>query len=664
MDRRTISTDTASAPGQLHLAYRPDIDGLRAVAVLLVVGFHAFPQAVMGGFVGVDIFFVISGFLISSIIFAELHNGQFNMADFYRRRVRRIFPALIVVLLACMLFGWWALFADEYKSMATHVIAGAGFVSNLLLWRQSGYFDPAADTKPLLHLWSLGIEEQFYIVWPVVCLFLWRQRRHAVRWLGALLVASFLLNVALLAANPVEVFYWPVTRFWELLAGGLLALVVAARPGVANTQVPRNAMALAGLALVALAASLIDKARPFPGWWALLPVLGSCLLIGAGPGAWINRRILSNRVMVWFGLISFPLYLWHWPLLSFARIVQHGDPPLGMRLILVVASILLAWLTYRLVELPVRSAASARRLVWPLGGLLLSVVVVAAVIRFQDGVPSRDVGGVQAKVFDLTRDMDVTAYPVCDATARAQMPTLDVCVVSSDRGPPSMAVLGDSHAYRLFIGVAALDKGRNWLLLETNAGPPLSGVEMFNSDGTSLTRSTADAVRHLNRQDSVTTVVLAFFGTEYLSAPDGRLSSRLFAATDTASLFAAGLDRTVTELEARGKRVIVLLDNPRLPFDPRDCLPRPLGLKAAKNCALPREDAVKEQGQLRRIVEQLAKAHPALRVYDSLDALCTRDSCAVEDAQSLFYTDSHHLSRKGSDRVATDFLRWFNAPKN
>ncbi|MFA6121206.1 MAG: acyltransferase, partial [Sideroxydans sp.] len=213
---------TASTPGTPHLThpkYRADIDGLRAIAILAVVGFHAFPTWVKGGFIGVDVFFVISGFLISTIIFGSLSRDAFSFAEFYARRIKRIFPALFLVLVASFVFGWFALLADEYKQLGKHIAGGAGFVSNFVLWGESGYFDNAAETKPLLHLWSLGIEEQFYFVWPLLLWFAWKRRFNLLTIALVVAVVSFALNVFTVRSDPVAAFYSPLTRFWELMVG-------------------------------------------------------------------------------------------------------------------------------------------------------------------------------------------------------------------------------------------------------------------------------------------------------------------------------------------------------------------------------------------------------------------------------------------------------------
>lgn len=389
---------TTAFPHLSHPKYRPDIDGLRALAVLSVVIFHAFPAWMKGGFIGVDIFFVISGFLISTIIFGNLDKETFGFVEFYSRRIKRIFPALLIVLIASYAFGWFVLLADEYKQLGKHIAAGAGFVSNFLLWSETGYFDSSAETKPLLHLWSLGIEEQFYIVWPLLLWFAWKKNFNLLTVTVFAALVSFALNIKEIQQDPVVAFYSPKTRFWELLCGSLLAWITLYKrhtytrilnkiDGIlvyliyrekqkADGQTLANVLSFFGLFLLAYGFLTINKEFSFPGKWALVPVLGATLIIAAGAKAWVNRTILSNRVMVWFGLISFPMYLWHWPLLSFVRIIEGEAPSRNIRMAVVMLSVVLAWLTYKLVERPVRLGKENRIKV---AALVIAMTVVGCI---------------------------------------------------------------------------------------------------------------------------------------------------------------------------------------------------------------------------------------------------------------------------------------------
>lgn len=439
----------------LHLAhpkYRPDIDGLRAIAVLSVVVFHAFPEMLTGGFIGVDVFFVISGYLISTIIFENLDQGTFSFVEFYGRRVKRIFPALLLVLIACYAVGWFVLFADEFKQLSKHIVAGAGFVSNIVLWGEAGYFDNSGETKPLLHLWSLGIEEQFYIVWPLLLWLAWTIRFNLLAIVVLAASASFYFNVKGVLVDAEATFYAPHTRFWELLSGSLLAWVTINRTRVsAAVKTAANGVffrvlfeplsrlsadrlshlcGLLGLLMLLYGFWQIDKSFAFPGLWAVLPVLGSILLISAGPGAWVNRVILSNRWAVWFGLISFPLYLWHWPLLSFARIIEGEVPGAEIRLLAVLAAILLAWLTYRLVERPIRTDRNSLK---KSATLLVAMILVGGI-----GYNAYIRNGLAFRVpkFEI-----VSGEIVC---AKEQM-VGEVCRLGNRQSDKLIVAYGDSH---------------------------------------------------------------------------------------------------------------------------------------------------------------------------------------------------------------------------
>ena len=376
--------------------YRPDIDGLRAVAVLLVVIFHAFPELKGGGFIGVDVFFVISGFLITGIIVNDLERGRFSFKGFYARRIKRIYPALLVVLLVCFISGWYLLLPDEFESLGKHIAGGAGFVANLVLWGESGYFDLQTALKPLLHLWSLGVEEQFYFLWPLI-LYLAFQKHFKLKYLlPVIFSASFLLNIYSITNDPVGTFYLPQTRFWELMTGAALAYWFhpkssdhwlstrfATRPWVNNVST------CLGLMLLAMAAVLLNKSSAFPGWWAVPPTLGAALMIAAGQHAWLNKKLLAHPLLVFIGLISYPLYLWHWPLLAFARILSMGEPPIELRAVLAFASVLLAWLTYRFVELPLRFGGSQYNKTLLLSVLMALIFILGLSSFLGAGLPFR-----------------------------------------------------------------------------------------------------------------------------------------------------------------------------------------------------------------------------------------------------------------------------------
>jgi peptidoglycan/LPS O-acetylase OafA/YrhL len=339
--------------------YRPDIDGLRAIAVGAVVAFHTFPNIFKGGFVGVDVFFVISGFLISGIIVDDIEEDRFSYLDFYKRRIRRIFPALLVVIAATLIVGWYVLLPDEFQRVGKDLAGGAGFATNFILWDEAGYFDVASETKPLLHLWSLAIEEQFYIVWPLVLGLVWKRQRGLLLATLSIASVSFAYNVFSIEHHHADAaFYSPLSRFWELMLGGMLAYLVRQKAQWLSGF--RGLQAAFGLLLIAISVFFLNKAAAFPGFWALVPTLGAFFVISAGGYNWIGKRILGNPIMVGVGLISYPLYLWHWPILAFAKIVKGRLLTPGDRMMVIIASVALAFLTYRLIERPLRRSPDRR----------------------------------------------------------------------------------------------------------------------------------------------------------------------------------------------------------------------------------------------------------------------------------------------------------------
>jgi len=474
--------------GSSSLGHRPDIDGLRAIAVLAVVAYHA-TKRISGGFVGVDVFFVISGFLISGIIISGLERGSFSLTEFYVRRIRRIFPALLLVLVSSWMLGWMVLEPQAYALLGQHMVAGAAFASNILLWSEFGYFDPAAAFKPLLHLWSLGIEEQFYLVWPLMLIFATTRKWPALFPICILLSASFLVNIAGVQNNPVGTFYLPFSRFWELLGGGLLAYLhlhyrdeLDARLSFVICQVGRFSVSLrsvasvSGFLLVALSIYAIDETSRFPGWWALLPTTGAMLLIAVGSNGIINRTLLASKWMVYIGLISYPLYLCHWPLLTFGRMTSIGmDHPRLITLSMVALAFVLSVLTYQFVEKPLRygyrcqAKAVARGL---LGAMVLSAAL-GALTYFQHGWISRYPQAVRP-FLDYHFDYRESFRNHRCLLAGTERDFASECTPAIT-GAPVMLIWGDSHGAMLYraLSEAAISEGVSVAQFTSSSCPPI-----------------------------------------------------------------------------------------------------------------------------------------------------------------------------------------------
>jgi peptidoglycan/LPS O-acetylase OafA/YrhL len=444
-------------PSLAHPIYRPDIDGLRAIAVLLVVFHHAFPQFLKSGFIGVDVFFVISGYLISTIIFQNLEQGTFSFVDFYKRRVKRIFPALFLVLLAGFVCGWFLLLPADYQQLGKHMAAGAAFVSNFAFWGESGYFDSGSKLKPLLHLWSLGIEEQYYIFWPFIVWFLWKRNVSLLKICVTLFVVSFAINIVTVKGNAVAAFYSPASRFWELLIGSVLAYTSLHAPKAIKSDNHKNWTSWAGVLVLAIGVYFITPERRFPGFWALFPTVAAFLLIKSGPQAWFNQYILSNRLFVWVGLISFPLYLWHWPVLVFAEI-HSGELGASAKLGLIALSIVLSWLTYQFVERPIRFGkliVETKKVPLALCAMLLATAVLGGYTYQRDGFGFRFPKFIQALLNN---------QPKLDEGWRSGTCILDQGHPSSEFSPscvdkdkrPLLFLWGDSHAAALYPGLKHL----------------------------------------------------------------------------------------------------------------------------------------------------------------------------------------------------------------
>jgi peptidoglycan/LPS O-acetylase OafA/YrhL len=457
------------------LAYRPDIDGLRAVAVLAVVVYHAYPHLLRGGFTGVDVFFVISGYLISSLIWNGLDDGDFSLLVFYGRRVVRLFPALVVVLAACLAAGWWLLIPTAYERLGRDVAAAAAYVSNVVFWRESGYFDPAAATRPLTHLWSLAVEEQFYLLYPWALMATARRPRACASLLVGLLLTSFVVNIITLTIDPVQAFYLLPARLWELVAGGLLAYAHRANRNVSN-RATANVVCVAGVALLPLSFLGPKGGGDFPGWWALVPVGAALAIVGAGQGAIFNRVVLASAPAVLVGRISYPLYLWHFPLLSFAR-ARYGVVGGWRAAGIVATSLVLAYVTYRFVEMPVR--ARVRKVSWApvpvLVALLVAVGAGGAVADVKAGAPGRIPFAVQ-RLIGLTDRYDYrTLYREGTCFLRAdQNPSAFTAACAEHSRAPLLFVWGDSRAAHLYPGLRALESRRHFRIAQFTASscPP------------------------------------------------------------------------------------------------------------------------------------------------------------------------------------------------
>jgi peptidoglycan/LPS O-acetylase OafA/YrhL len=649
-------------------AYRPDIDGLRALAILPVVAFHAFPEWISGGFVGVDVFFVISGYLISSIIFQHLKSNSFSFITFYARRIQRIFPALVLVLIACYAVGRFVLLPEELKQLSLHVASGAGFIQNFMLWRESGYFDEASELKPLMHLWSLAIEEQFYLLYPVLIWLGWRRHWNVLVIIAMVGLLSFALNLYGMQHDAVGAFFSPQTRFWELMVGAALAYhSVLIHTEQENSRM-NNVFASLGLLLICAAVFTFNRQQAYPGWRAAIPVLGAGLLLLAGPRAWINRKWLGCRIMVAIGLISYPLYLWHWPLLSFARIMDGDAPSLSMRLAIVGISFILAGLTYWLLEGPMRRHQPNR---YKTIALCVALGLIGFVGHANSQTPGSDDRVLQQQIAMF--DGRTMPWYVDDFCKQRYSTIQKFCRLGKD-APPTVLLMGDSHATVLFTGVKeALDKTKDNVLMMAS-GIPLYNIDRYDSrDKPGESKIQMDKAFALaERTASIHTVILASMGTVYFTNTtfNGYGATRVQGqvvqlvnrpdVTDSWKMLDIAMRDTFKRLLASGKQVIFVLDVPELGFRPQSCVDmRPVKLteQAVRTpCAVPRKDFEARDGAYRQFVLNVLKDYPKVKVFDAAASLCDQEWCWAIKNDRMLYFDYDHVSLDGSRLVGKELV--------
>jgi peptidoglycan/LPS O-acetylase OafA/YrhL len=639
-----MATDTPSS-------YRPDIDGLRAVAVLLVMGFHAFPGRVPGGFVGVDVFFAISGFLISGLIIRDIREGTFSLRHFYARRIRRIFPALGVLLVVCLVVGGLVLTPTEYADLGLNAAAGAAFVSNLALWAQSGYFAAAAELKPLLHLWSLGVEEQFYFAWPLTLVFLFARTKRPWIAVAGIALLSFALNIYCVSPRPDAAFYSPLTRLWELLIGGLLAYrAERIRSGATPSQAPRgslvpgasrNAASLLGLVLVAVAAMAFDGSQTFPGWRAAVPVVGTALCIAAGREAWVNRVVLAHPVPVFFGLISYPLYLWHWPTLALIPVLDiawSASQERALKLLALGAAVVAAYLTYRWVERPIRrgNVGSIRGLcaamVVPfLAGMGIAIADWQAhrASNRQQHEIARQLEDLRVRRAELYRDRRCFLDGDQDETAFTPE-----CVVEVESHPGNGTLLwGDSHAAHLAPGIRSRGSRAGFAQLSATSCPPILG---YSARGRPNCARVNRWILEWVRVNRPATVLLAASWPSYDEYQ--------------------GVAGTIRELKALGVRRVALV-GPVISF--RERVATVLARQSTDEHVPERLPSTRLE-RLRKVDTQLAAlaAGAGAEYVSPLDLVCDDRDCLVAPggtAAQMLVFDQSHLTPVGS-RLLVDGL--------
>ncbi len=663
------------APGE-GLGYRRDVDGLRAVAILLVVLFHVGLPGFRGGFVGVDVFFVISGFLITSLLAREAETrGTIRLAEFYARRVRRLLPALATVIVACLVLGAFLLPPlGEQQALTESALATAAFLSNFHFWRVSGdYFAGQAEEMPLLHTWSLAVEEQYYLVWPLLLRLAARLARRggrpfaalALRLLMVVFGLSFAACVWTTAHETQAAFYLTPFRAWEFALGGLLAL-----RGAALVSAGWGAGLVAGGLLAILAASAgFGPATSFPGAWALLPVLGATAVIAGGSVASPLRSLLASRPFVRVGQLSYSWYLWHWPLLSIARARALGERSLPRDAALAVLALLLAELTYRWVENPIRFGkpgpfrGTKRTLA---SGLALSLVAAgcAWLMGFRAEGLARD---TEARLgAGLTRRNPLN--PGCNGFVERQK-----CTSEAWGRAPGIVVWGDSHAARMVSLAEAFEMTTGVPILQRTAlaCPPLRNVLPTLEGGKAYTgcgafnRAVEGEIEELLRAGQVRGVILAGRWPNYLAPGHRRggeprrlvVGKRVMNREGSVRALRLGLRQRIEWLRARGLRVLVIAPVPEFPRRVPQCVLQ----NGAQACRITRASALQDRSLAMGPLRDVTEGQPDVRLFDAFDAFCQDEWCNPTLDGVVLFADEHHLTSGAAasllPRARAD-LRW------
>lgn len=640
-----------------QLTYRSDIDGLRAIAVLSVVLYHYGIGQLSGGFVGVDIFFVISGYLITGIIQKEIERGSFTFAGFYERRVRRIFPALFAMMLVTLFVGAYVLLPSDLVRLGNGTLSTLLFASNVLFWRQSGYFDASSEYNPLLHTWSLSVEEQFYIGLPILLILLHRFVKGGLKTaLVICAIASFALCLWVQALRPTATFFLSPFRAWELLLGGAVAIGVVPPIRTART---RLLLSTGALALLLFSLWWIKAGPAFPGWQAMLPVVATAALLHAGvQGSSPVQRLLSLKPLVLVGLISYSLYLWHWPLIVFTR-YRNGMEPLApiMGWLLLGVAILLAAASYRWVETPLRrskqgASGLSRRGVFlgaTAGCVLLAGTALA--VRLQDGWQMRFSSEVVA--------LDEARHPVIpfqDCEKRAPNFNSDACRIGVKGKPPRVLLWGDSHA---LAWAPAMDemlrrRGESAILAIHSACPPLLGVNNPVSFGCQEFNKTVFAWLAKHRMEEIYLVASWLSYSE----PDGQYSLiDDMENKGNKTVFPLALSRVITSLRPVTKSIVLIGPTPGAPDD----IPFHLAMAHRLNRSVP-ESKSAQQFRLRARwfwseANRYEKTHQVILV-DPAPWFCNDKICRYTSAidNRLLYRDGGHLSLSGAQFVAKHFI--------
>ncbi len=619
------------------LPYRSDIDGLRALAVIPVVLFHL-GLPLHGGFVGVDVFFVISGYLITSIIASDLAVGRFSLARFYERRILRILPALFTVLAVTAALAYSHLLPEDFTYFGEMLSATTGFASNILFWMNAGYFEPDSNYVPLLHTWSLAVEEQFYIIFPLMLMALAAKpgfsRKAAVLTLCGI---SFIVSCVLLSAFPSFVFYNLPTRAWELLAGSILALGYV--PALKNVKM-MNALSLCGIGFIGLAVLFFKSDMPFPGYSAALPVMGAALIIYTGrEGTYLGQRLLSLRPAIFFGKISYSLYLWHWPLIVFFKYAAPWKFNAAWMGVLFIVCVGVSYLSWRFIEQPAR----AQQLLRGKSLFLVTAIVcglfiaLGLMIARSDGLPER---------------FDKNVRELADIEPPPTLPEIDIkqaagykAILGDEKDKESFILWGDSHSAATRIGfdqLARENQVKGYHLGYRACMPSVSDIPSMEAKCNEINRGT---VEFLTLHPDIKTIVLVARWSAYVELLEHHYKKGKELHQKPFEFY---LGEMIEMFKAQGRKVVIVTEAPVAPEQKiRLYLIRQMRFGTPSALFIPLEEHHKQQAQVDAALMSLKKNHD-FKLIDISKTMCQDGRCPMMGEGEAYYKDDDHLSVYGS----------------
>ena len=649
------------------MKYRPDIDGLRAVAVLAVLFYHAGFNFSSGGFVGVDVFFVISGFLITKKISENILAKEFTFIGFYERRIRRIFPALFTTILFTLVIGVWLYDAVTYKELGQSATATTLFTSNTFFWNLAGYFDSPSALKPLLHMWSLSVEEQFYFALPLVLVFLFRFFKKHVRTILAVIAGiSFIAVTYTIGQDPSAGFFLTQGRVWELLLGSLLALT---KVGTINNS-QRNLLSAGGILMILTSIVIYSDETMFPGASAALPVIGSAMIIFSGIGGEsLISRVLSTKPFVLIGKISYSLYLWHWPLLVFARLYLIREITALDLIIWFGITFLVSFLSWKLIETPFRSLSflTKPRIFYLAGSVMALTAITGVIIQNTKGLPGRFDPEQNTIIGKETWHSEATLWLDCESEGENELVT---CPIGAEDRSPVFLFWGDSHADAVAsaVNLSATNADAAGYLIWISGCPPLTGIDRTDHINQECSNFSRDVIDFVKDHGEIETVILSSRwtilaeGTRY-KTEEGYTVSLTDSENPTSeeitnkALFTTGLNRTVDELLGLDRQVILVSPVPEIGYH----VPSAYFVAARTNRDItdiiaPSLAEYRARNEVvLSVMDELAATYTDVQVVDPSHILCVENICQVVIDNQPLYINDDHLSTVGAYLIAEIF---------